>query len=193
MQEILPGVWHWTTVHPNLGQEVSSYWLAKERVLLNPLRPTEGADRIADPQAVVLTNRHHLRDAEAFGVAIHAPATGLDDLPDGVQGYADGDDIGGLGLRAHAVFADWPDEFAVEIPSVRALALADGAVREGDGPLVFVPEQYMDEPEEEKRGLAEGLGRIAERVDFDALLPSHGDPIAAGGREALREFAATAG
>ena len=27
MREITPGIWHWTSPHPNHGQEVSSYFL----------------------------------------------------------------------------------------------------------------------------------------------------------------------
>ena len=187
MQEILPGVHHWTAVHPNIGLEVSSYWLADERVLINPLAPPEGLD----PVAVVLTNRHHLRDAEQCGVPIHAPRPGLDDLPDGVQGYDDGDELPG-GLIAHAMYPPWPDEFAVEIPRVRALALADGVVRfTPDAPLGFVPDQYLgDEAEEDKRGLRAAYGRAAEELDIDALLLAHGDPVISGGRDALRAFAA---
>ena len=37
MHEIAPGICHWTAEHPNIGMEVSSYWLPGLKVLLDPL------------------------------------------------------------------------------------------------------------------------------------------------------------
>ena len=37
MDEIASGILHWTAVHPKIGQEVSSYWLPGQRVLLDPI------------------------------------------------------------------------------------------------------------------------------------------------------------
>jgi hypothetical protein len=191
MNEILPGVLHWTAQHPNIGLEVSSYWLVPERVVLNPLLPPEGMDAFAaePPEAVVLTNRHHLRDAERFGVPIHAPRVGLHEFTDeqDVQGYDDGDEVV-PGVRARHVGAISDDEYALVIPRVGALAVADGVVRMGDSPLGFVPDQYMDDPEADKRGLREAFARLAIEEDFDALLLAHGDPVVTGGREQLRAF-----
>jgi glyoxylase-like metal-dependent hydrolase (beta-lactamase superfamily II) len=83
-----------------------------------------------------------------------------------------------------------PDETALHIPGANALAVADGAIRYGDD-LHFVPDQYMDDPEQDKAALKRGLGGLAERLEFDVLLLAHGTPIASGGREALRRFAAS--
>jgi len=41
-REIRPGVLHWTAAHPKIRIEVSSYWLADAKVLLDPLLPTGG-------------------------------------------------------------------------------------------------------------------------------------------------------
>jgi hypothetical protein len=73
---------------------------------------------------------------------------------------------------------------------VNALAVADGAIRY-DEELGFVPDRYMDDPEQTKAGLKEAFGRLADELDFDVLLLAHGTPIASGGREALRRFAAS--
>ena len=71
----------------------------------------------------------------------------------------------------------------------RALAIADGAVRwEEGGPLGFVPDSLMDEPERTKRGLREAYRRLA-ALDFDHLLLAHGEPFLGDGREVLRAFA----
>ncbi len=62
MNEILPGIYHWTTVHPKIKMEVSSYYLVPERALLDPLIPTEGFNWFEPPpENIYLTNRHHYR------------------------------------------------------------------------------------------------------------------------------------
>ena len=49
MNEILPGIYHWTAAHPKIKVEVSSYYLADECVLIDPLvrrRRQAGATRV---------------------------------------------------------------------------------------------------------------------------------------------------
>jgi len=193
MREILPGVVHWTGTHPKLGIEVSSYWLVPERAVLNPLLPPGGlrAFQAEPPESVLLTNRHHLREAERFGAPVHAPRVGLHEFTaeQHVQGYDDGDEPV-PGVRARHIGALSDDEFALVIPRARAVAIADGVVRDGDGPLGFVPDQYMgDDPEGVKDGLRAAFAALADEVDFDALLLAHGDPLPTGAREVLRRFA----
>jgi glyoxylase-like metal-dependent hydrolase (beta-lactamase superfamily II) len=69
-----------------------------------------------------------------------------------------------------------------------ALLFADGLIRRRNGALAFVPDHLMgDDPEGVRRGLRESLRRLLDE-DFDALLFAHGEPLASGGRAALREF-----
>ena len=44
MNEIAPGLWHWTAQHHHISWEVSSYYLLSERVLIDPMIPAEGLD-----------------------------------------------------------------------------------------------------------------------------------------------------
>jgi hypothetical protein len=39
MREVLPGVFHWTTLHPSIHTDVSSYWLDRAGVAIDPLVP----------------------------------------------------------------------------------------------------------------------------------------------------------
>ncbi len=39
MREIVPGVFHWTAVHPNLGAEVSSHYVEAAAAVIDPLTP----------------------------------------------------------------------------------------------------------------------------------------------------------
>jgi hypothetical protein len=200
MNEIGPGLWHWTARHPHIGSEVSSYYLLSERVLIDPLIPPEGIewfDQNGAPEHVLLTNRHHDRDSwrlhEAFGCTVHCVRNGLYEL-DGrgpVEAFDFGDELPG-GVVVHEVDAICPDETALHITGHGALACADGVVRFRVGDeLAFVPDSLMDEPEDTKRGLREAYERLLD-LDFDLLLLAHGQPVVGGGREALRKFVADA-
>lgn len=197
MEEVAPGIWHWAAVHPRIKIEVSSYYLPAERVLIDPIAPSEGLDWFAEqgpPTDVLLTNRHHYRSsalfAERFGVTVHCVREGMHEFGGGeqVEPFAFGDELAG-GVIAYAVGAICPDETALHIPARDALALADGAVRwRAGGPLAFVPDRFMDEPTETKEGLRESYRRLA-RLDFQHLLLAHGEPFVGAGRKMLAAFA----
>ena len=197
MQEIAPGLWHWTARHERIQIEVSSYYLLAERVLIDPLLPPgDGMGWLEEhgpPAHVLMSNRHHDRDAwrlhERFGCAVHCIRNGLHELEGRgpVEPFDFGDELPG-GVIAHEVGAICLDETALQIPAHHALACADGVVRwPGEEALAFVPDNLMDEPEQTKTGLREAYRRLLE-LDFDALLLAHGEPLASGGKEALRRF-----
>ena len=195
IRELAPGILHWKARHPNIGADVSAYLLTESHVLLDPIMPPEGLDWFEAndlrPAAIVLTNRHHWRNSgdfvERFGCRVYASRPGLhefgDDRP--VEPFDFGDTI--HGIIAHEVGVICPDETALEIPEVHALAVADGVIDYDR--LGFVPDKYMDEPEHTKRGLYDRYERLADHVDFEHLLVAHGDPIVLNGRAELREWA----
>lgn len=194
MNEIRPGIFHWTSAHPNLGIEVSSYYLAGERVLLDPLEPTEGIAWFRDqpPEHVLLSNRHHLRHsrrfAEGFGCSIRVSRPGMHEFApdDRVEPFDFGDELPG-GIRAHEVGVLCPDESALHVPAHRALAVADGVVNYGG--LGFAPDEFLgDDPDAVKDGLRAAYARLLD-LDFETLLLAHGDPLVGGAKDALRAFA----
>ena len=197
MEQIVPGIWHWTALHPNIKISVHSYYLEEEGILLDPITPDDGVDWFTDhgpPSDVLLTNRHHYRSTgefvERFGVAVRCARPGLHEFARGepVEPFDFGDELRG-GIVALEVGAICPDETAFHIPGHGALALADGAVRrEPGGPLVFVPDHFMDEPEATRQGLRTAYRGLAD-LDFRHLLLAHGEPFVETGREALAEFA----
>lgn len=195
MQEIAPGIWHWKARHPHIGMEVSSYFLPREGVLLDPLVPDSELERLEElgpPRDILLTNRHHWRDcaklAERYGLRVRVPRVGLHEFGDGdpVEPYDFGDSLAGGAVTVHEIGSICPDESALHIPGASALAVADGVVSY-DG-LRFVPDNLMDDPEDTKAGLREAYGRLAAELEFDNLLVAHGEPVVGGAREALREF-----
>jgi glyoxylase-like metal-dependent hydrolase (beta-lactamase superfamily II) len=201
MREIAPGVYHWTAMHANIHSEVSSYFVADSATLLDPMVPPgEGLDWFRDdrePRAIALTNRHHHRDAErfceAFGLGpVLVPEPGLHEFTDKdlpVVGYGPGEEIV-PGIVAHEVDALSPDEMALEIRSVGALAVADSLTHD-DGVLSFVRDDYMDDPAETKRALTRSFASLL-AIDFDTLLFAHGAPLVGGAKRALRDFVASA-
>jgi glyoxylase-like metal-dependent hydrolase (beta-lactamase superfamily II) len=195
VNELSPGLWHWTARHPHIGVDVSSYYLEAERVLLDPMLPRDGLDWFDEhgpPERILLTNRHHDRDSwqirERFGATVHCVRNGIHEL-DGrgpVEPFDFGDELPG-GIFVHEVNVICPDETALHIPRHQALACADGVIHYGDA-LGFVPEQYMDEPERTKEGLRDAYARLLE-LEFDVLLVAHGSPLTEGGKAALQRFA----
>jgi hypothetical protein len=200
MQEIAPGLWHWTAVHDHIGFEVSSYYLGAERVLIDPMLPPDGLDWFEQrgaPEHIVLTNRHHDRHSwqirDRFGATVHCVREGLHELEGRgqVEPFEFGDELPG-GIVAYEVDAICPDETALHIPSHNALACADGVIRlSPEAGLGFVPDQYMDDPEQTKAGLLSAYGRLL-GLDFDVLLLAHGEPMVGGAKNALHKFVSAA-
>jgi len=197
VEELAPGILHWKARHPRIGIEVSSYYLVEPAVLLDPLAPPgveERLEELGPPREILMTNRHHYRDCgrlhERFGCPVRAPRAGMHEFESGepVEPYDVGDELAGGAVVAHEVGAICPDECALHMPSLRALAIADGAMRYGEE-LTFVPDQFMDEPEETKEGLRAAYRRLVEELEFDHLLLAHGTPAIGDGREVLRRFA----
>ncbi len=200
MDEISPGVFHWTAFHEGIRQRVSSYYVRSSAALIDPMLPEEGLEwfgRRDHPERILLTNRHHYRHSDHFVAAFQCPVScheaGLHEFADGpsVQGFAFGEEVapGILALEVDAICAE---ETALHIAAGEGLlAFADGLIRLRDGSLGFVPDHLMGEdPAAVKQGVREAVrGLLAQR--FDTLLFAHGAPLVGGGRSALEAFAAS--
>jgi hypothetical protein len=196
MREILPGIHHWTALHPRIRQPVSSYYVEPAQMLIDPLVPREGLAWFEDrpPQQVVLSNRHHYRQSdrfvEKFDCIVRCSEPGLHEFEGGpdVEGFGFGEELAS-GITAVEVGAICPDETALHIAiGDGAIAFADGLTRPGGGSLAFVPDFLMgDDPEAVKKGLVDAFRELL-GLSFDSLLFAHGDPLAGAGKLALREF-----
>jgi len=200
-KEIAPGLFHWTAVHPAIQIHVSSYYLLRERVLIDPLLPAPGGlkwlERQGPPAHILLTNRLHSRHSArivaAFGCQVWCHRSGLHHLAPELHARAY--PARGLpgGIRVRHVGALCPDECALLLPGVHALAVADGVIRDGQGPLEFVPDSLLAstraEAEDIKRALRRAYRRLA-KERFEHLLLAHGDPWPDDGRAALAGWAA---
>lgn len=196
MRELTEGVFHWTTFHPNIEQQVSSYFVAGSGTLIDPMTPEEGVewfDGSRRAQRIVLTNRHHLRHSERFAAAYAIPIlcheAGLHEFAGGgpdVKGFAWGDELA-PGVTALEVGAICDEETALRIDVGEGLlAVADAVVNYGG--LTFVPDEHLgDDPDGVKSAVRDAYGRLLDER-FDSILTAHGDPIVGGGKEALRRF-----
>jgi hypothetical protein len=200
VREVLPGVHHWTAIHPRIRLPVDSYYIEPARTVVDPIVPREGLEWFEHreiPAQVVLTNRHHLRHSErfadAFGCPIRCSVAGLHEFEHGphVEGFAFGEELA-PGITAHELGAICPDDTVLHVRTAAggALVFADGLTRPRGGGLTFVPGFLMgDDPAAVRAALRESLRRLLE-LDFDSLLFAHGEPLIGGGRGALREFVA---
>jgi hypothetical protein len=202
IRELLPGVHHWSAIHPRIRLPVDSYYIEPAGIVLDPMVPREGLEwfeRREAPSQVVLTNRHHLRHGERFAEAFDCPIrcadAGLHEFESGpkVEGFAFGEELA-PGITAYELGAICPDDTAIQIRTADggALAFADGLTRPRGGGLTFVPGFLMgDDPSAVRAELRESLRRLLDLdLDFDSLLFAHGEPLIGGGADALREFSA---
>jgi hypothetical protein len=199
VQEIAPGIFHWTALHPSIGMRVSSYFVEPAGVVIDPMLPEDGLevfDRFSQPpQQALLTTRHHYRGCaelvERFGVTVACSAAGLHEFEGTdrqVEGFTGGDELA-PGVVAVATDAISPDDVTFHIAhGGGALAFGDGLVRPPGGSLGFVPDGLIgDDPETVKAALYDAYRGLLQR-DFDTLLFAHGEPLVGGGHSALKEF-----
>jgi hypothetical protein len=198
LDEVIPGVFHWTAVHPKIGMEVGCHFVSGSRTAIDPLLPAEGIEWFEDAgvERVVLSNRHHLRHAERlaerFDCPIFCHESGLYEFEEGpeVRGFSFGDELA-TDLTALDMSAICPDDGVLRIDAAEgALLFADSVIHYGE--LAFVPDSLIgDDPGAVKDRTRELAGRLLEER-FDHLLFAHGTPLVGNGKDALRAFADSA-
>ncbi|MFN8160850.1 MAG: hypothetical protein U0R52_07395 [Solirubrobacterales bacterium] len=195
MREVIPGVFHWTAKHPKLGIEVSCHHLEGSGTAIDPLIPAEGGEWFDEhrPGAVVLSNRHHLRDAatlaERHGCPIRAHQSGLHEFAGGPQvtGFSFGERLA-PDLVALEMDAICPDDTVLRVEAEGgALLFADSIINYGQ--IGFVPDELIgDDPEGVKAAVRARCAALLEEESFEHLLFAHGEPLVGEGRAALAAF-----
>jgi hypothetical protein len=198
MEEILPGVFHWTTFHEGIEQDVHSYYInaTDPAILIDPRVPDEGIkwfEKYKTPKHIYLTNRHHYRHSgrftKAFKAKVWCHEDGLHEFTKGelVTPFKHGDKLPG-NVLALEVGVLCPEETALYIPvSIGIISIGDAIVRYDDE-LGFVPDYLMgDDPEGVKNGLRKVFLSILE-TEFDHLLFAHGKPWIRGAKKGLSQF-----
>lgn len=206
MNEVLPGVFHWSALHPKIRQVVHSHYWAPGETVIDPLLPDDSKpvlDELRDRgvQQVVLSNRHHWRSSSDLRDAFPDAPVLCNDR--GLYEYAadDGRDVepfavGSLlapGMRALDVGGICDDDTGLLLDTAGGTLLFADALIVWDGKLAFVPDWLLGDPAEDKRDMLSAFERLLDEQDFDNLLFAHGEPWIGGGREALRAFVESGG
>jgi hypothetical protein len=196
IEEIFPGVLHWTAFRDTIGADVHSYCVPESLAVIDPMEPPEGLDWFEQqrPERILLTNRHHYRHSgrfvDRFGCRVLCHRAGLHEFYGGpaVDPFSFGDEVA-PGITAQRVAVLTPEETAFHITAGGgALSFADAVIRRDGGALDFVSDHLLgDDPEAVKAGLRESFRELLE-LEFDNLLFAHGAPLVGGGKDALREF-----
>jgi glyoxylase-like metal-dependent hydrolase (beta-lactamase superfamily II) len=206
VNEILPGVFHWTARHPNHGQIVHSHYWQPGKTLVDPLLPEDPGPLLGELRErgvlqVVLSNRHHWRSSSeiraAFSdVPVLCNDQGLYEFTEDEERDVEPFAVGSLlapGMRALELGAICDDDTALLIDTADGAVLFADALIRSDGALAFVPDFLLGDPEADKRAMLTALERILAEQEFDNLLFAHGEPWLGGGRDALADFVARGG
>jgi glyoxylase-like metal-dependent hydrolase (beta-lactamase superfamily II) len=195
VEELAPGLWRWTAVHPEWTPEqggpegweqaVGSVYCETggDVVLIDPIVPADEPERdrfwraldrdVARSAAthVVLTCAWHARSsaevAARYGAAVWAPDDGTRALPVGVE----------------AVDAALQGEVLLWLPSHAALVAGDTLLGDGAGGVRLCPDSWLGgrDPADVRTALRQRLGDREIRF----VLPAHGDPVASEAAAAL--------
>lgn len=183
MQELRPGLWTWTAIHPawsasgsndEWGPAVRSYAYDTGAclVLFDPISPPSLFDGLIESQdiAVVLTAPWHRRSTdecvEQYGAHVFAPG---DELPGDVE--------------VRRTYYD--DEVAYWIPRHAALVTGDAFGGENG----FKVQDTWLPPGMTAEQMREGLRPLLD-LPVELVLVTHGDPVLEDAREALRSVLA---
>ena len=193
--ELAPGLWRWTTEHPDWTPEQggpegwerevgSVYYEAGGDVLvIDPLVPSEDTERVRFWQAldrdvarasmvhVLLTCVWHARSSaeivDRYGASLWTPGDGRENVPPGVD----------------AVEAALEDEVLLVLSSHAALVAGDTLLGGGAGGVRLCPESWLGgrDAADVRQGLRERLS--GQELRF--LLPAHGDAVTTDAARAL--------
>jgi hypothetical protein len=198
MQELRPGLWTWTATHPAWTEDEGgpegwervvrsyAYDSGPYLVLIDPLAPPSLLEGLVESKevAVLLTEHCHSRSAadcvERFGATVHAPKEAVPKLSLPAQGFEQGDTLPG-GVVAQ--LACYPFESIFWIPSERAIVAGDALVG-GELGLHVQPDSWLVEGTTHE-SFRDTLRPLLD-LPIELVLLTHGDPVLADGREALR-------
>jgi hypothetical protein len=211
MEELRPGIWHWTARHPDWhpgtwGAQVGCYALpgGGRTVLIDPLAPDGDAgfwERldgvVAGDVVCLITIGYHLRSAEA--VCARYPGTTVWGHRNVAKRMRDrgpyrelGPGSGPAGVRAYPIGKPRRAELPVRVESHAAVAFGDAVVGTDTGLRM-----WCNEPVDERRRrfYAERFAPTLAPMladPFEHVLVTHGPPAIGDGRAALGVAAAAA-
>jgi hypothetical protein len=202
---IAPGIWRWTTSHPEWqpdvewAREVASFALAVDEtlVLVDPLVPEDvwpRLDELAAERAAVaslITIPFHVRSSEDV-LARYGPKASVWGHPVIAKQLRDGSSLRSiepgapLPGGAEAFTIGRRQEMPLWFPSHRALAFGDAVVGVDGALRVWEEIDSASRMTWYRTRLVPALEPLL-ALETESVLVTHGPPVVGGGREALRE------
>jgi uncharacterized cupin superfamily protein len=195
----IPRAYMWSAWQPDRGMAFNSYLFERDggAVAVDPLplddESLQYVESLGGVQRIVLTNRDHVRAAQAlrerFGARVlaHEPEAERFGIPID-QTFADGDEVFQGAVAIALPHGKTPGEIALYLPSARAAVVGDALIGAPAGTLSLLPDSKLEDPHKLLRQLRKLWG-----LELDALLLCDGAPIFHGADAALRTFLETRG
>lgn len=196
MKEILPGVWTWSVFNHERGINFNGHMVANEDgcVLIDPPPMTDQDLDLAaakgPPSAIIVTNRHHTRDAmtpaSRFKARVLMHELDATAIPHTVRlggVFRGGDTLAGGLLVITLMAQKSPGETALLLPRANAMILGDALIGNPPGRFNLLPDDKFADVGRAR----DGLRRLLD-FPFDAVLVGDGQSILTGGREAVSKF-----
>lgn len=196
MKEILPGIHAWSVLNKDRGIDFNGHMVVNDEgcVLVDPV-PMSAADlkqaeALGRPSAIIITNRHHTRDAGTFAARWKIPIllheADAQEIPDSVRlggVYHEGDRLAAGLLVVTLAGQKSPGESALHCRKAKAMILGDALIGKPAGSLnLLPPDKYKDLAAARK-----GLSRLLD-FSYEAVLVGDGASLPTGGRKAVEEF-----
>jgi glyoxylase-like metal-dependent hydrolase (beta-lactamase superfamily II) len=193
--EIRPGLWRWTTFHPEWRQDVGSvaYVGDDALVLIDPLLESDDAlddlvGQVGKPVIVLVTVFWHTRSADVVArrhdASVLGPAGGKAAVrrrAPTMEAFRPGDPLPG-GVEAFATAR--ASEVVYWIPEHRALVPGDVLLGAEGGGLRLCPQSWLPASKTLDQ-LAASLRPLLD-LPVSRVLVSHGEPVLRGGHAALQ-------
>lgn len=199
MQEVLPGIYRWSWFSQEKGYDFNGHFVVSdhppqaERVIIDPppISPEdqEWLTKQGAVTCVILTNRDHVREAQAIRtrfsakVFIHEKDAPLVEIK-ADKTYREGDRLPGGLVAVHVPNNKSPGETALFLDRGRGvLFLGDALVGKPAGQLNLMPADKYADAAKAREGI-----RVLLEYHYDAVLVGDGSSILTGGRQAVEQF-----
>jgi glyoxylase-like metal-dependent hydrolase (beta-lactamase superfamily II) len=198
MQEILPGIWTWSVFNEEKRLRFNGHLVANEDgcALIDPPAMSSydlaQAAKLGHPSVIIITNRHHSRDAMTlaghFKARILCHELDAVGLPPTVRLgglFRGGDRLPGGLLVVTLLDQKSPGESALVLRKADAIILGDALIGKPAGSL-----DLLDADKYKDVGRArDGIRRLLD-YPFDTVLVGDGESIVPDGRKAVEAFLA---
>jgi glyoxylase-like metal-dependent hydrolase (beta-lactamase superfamily II) len=189
LKQIAPGLRRWLAWHAEWSQEVSCVAVDTDAGL-TLIDPLETPPEVRHAKQILLTVFWHSRTTPDLDAEhVWAPSRSVRRLKnrgvDVTDPFEPGDELPG-GIRSFATARD--GEVVYYLPKQKALVVGDVLLGAGakphatSEPLRLCPENWLEKATHED--LRESLQPLLD-LPIEIVLPSHGDPVLSGGKQAL--------